>query len=483
MSARLNVKKPIVRWPEPRINGPNTQVRAIPGPATLSSPDGYAHDAGVNARALRHVSAANHTVATRVKDVALSPMWAEVTAPIRVPLAWYLRAWYRRLHPPADRAVPPVPPSLSLAAHAALDETVLAVVRLTHRLPSDDEIARVEDEASEAVAMFRARGWLADPASYHVHPPPLRDVAMRETRSGAIRYEVMSFSSEYEPHPGEPGRERWLADRENQTAYVWLLRHREPRPWLVCVHGAAMGQATADLRVFRAAWIHKVLGLNVALPIQPRHGPRRAGLPIGVGFPDQDLMDNVHAVAQSIWDVRRVLHWIRETQGSDQIGLQGLSLGGYTVALLAGIESDLACVILGVPAVDFAGLMEQHAPNRYRDDPRVERLTALASEMNPVISPLAFTPKVPYNRRFIYAGLADRLVHPTTQVQALWRHWDEPDIKWYSGGHVAAFLSKSVFEFLETALRSSGLVTEPSHQLSSPGTGAATAHGASRDSS
>ncbi len=165
--------------------------------------------------------------------------------------------------------------------------------------------------------MFRARGWLDDPASYHVHPPPLprQDVTLRKARSGAIRYTVMSFDSGYEPHPGEPGRERWLSDRENRTAYVWMLRHDEPRPWLVCVHGAAMGQATADLRVFRAAWLHTMLGLNVALPIQPRHGPRRAGLPIGVGFPDQDLMDNVHAVAQSIWDIRRLLHWIRETRG------------------------------------------------------------------------------------------------------------------------------------------------------------------------
>ena len=203
-------------------------------------------------------------------------------------------------------------------------------------------------------------------------------MTLRKARSGAIRYTVMSFDSGYEPHPGEPGRERWLSDRENRTAYVWMLRHDEPRPWLVCVHGAAMGQATADLRVFRAAWLHTVLGLNVALPIQPRHGPRRAGLPIGVGFPDQDLMDNVHAVSQSIWDIRRLLHWIRETQGGDRIGVQGLSLGGYTVALLAGIESDLSCVILGIPAVDFAALIEQHSPERFRFDPRLERLTALA---------------------------------------------------------------------------------------------------------
>ncbi len=394
-------------------------------------------------------------------EIARNPFWTEVSAPLRVPAAWYVRAWFRRLRPRAEGEVPPTPPSLALALQAALDETVLTVVRLTHRLPPPDEIERVEREATDAVAMFRARGWLDDPAGYHVHPPPLTDVTLRKARTGAIRYTVMSFESEYAPHPDEPGRERWLEDRANRTAYVWMLRHEEPRPWLLCVHGAAMGQATADLRVFRAAWLHTVLGLNVALPIQPRHGPRRAGLPIGVGFPNQDLMDNVHAVAQSIWDIRRLLHWIRDTQAGERIGVQGLSLGGYTVALLAGIESDLSCVILGVPAVDFTILMEQHAPSRFRSDPRLDRLTALASDVHRVISPLAFAPKVPYDRRFIYAGLTDRLIHPVRQVNALWEHWDQPDITWFPGGHVGFFVSRPVRDLLERALRSSGMLGDP----------------------
>jgi dienelactone hydrolase len=409
---------------------------------------------------LRRVASTAHDAGERLVGIARHPLWAEVTAPLRIPVAWYVRAWFRRLRPNSDRATPHTPPSLSLALQAAIDETVLAVVRLTHRIPPPEEMERVERDATEAVEMFRARGWLDDPASYHETPPPLTDVHLRKARSGAIRYTVMSFESGYEPHPGEPGREQWLADVENRTAYVWMLRHDEPRPWIVCVHGAAMGQAAADLRVFRAAWLHTVLGLNVALPIQPRHGPRRAGLPIGVGFPNQNLMDNVHAVTQSVWDIRRLMRWIRETQDSTRIGVQGLSLGGYTVALLAGIEHDISCVILGVPAVDFAALMAQHAPRRFRSDPRLDRLTALAQEVDRVISPLAIQPKVPYDRRFIYAGLADRLVHPLHQVQALWSHWDEPDIKWFSGGHVGFFVSRPVREFLERALRSSGMLAE-----------------------
>ena len=421
----------------------------------------------MDARGLRWVPGAAQVTVTRVGDIARNPLWVELSAPIRIPAAWYVRAWFRRMRPPFGRVKPSTPPSLVLAVQAVIDEFVLAVVRLARRTPPPAEIERVEREATTAIEMFRTRGWLDDPASYHVHPPPLRsqDVTQRKARSGAIRYTVMSFDSGYEPHAREPGRERWLSDRENRRAYVWVLRHDEPRPWLVCVHGAAMGQATGDLRVFRAAWLHTVLGLNVALPIQPRHGPRRAGLPLGVGFPDQDLMDNVHAVSQAIWDIRRLLDWIRETQSGDRIGVQGLSLGGYTVALLAGIERDLSCVILGIPAVDFAALMEQHSPERFRFDPRLERLTALASQVHWVISPLAFAPKVPFDRRFIYAGLADRLIHPVRQVEALWRHWGEPDIKWLPGGHVGTFLSRSAREFLEHSLRESDMLADVKDRL------------------
>ncbi len=278
--------------------------------------------------------------------------------------------------------------------------------------------------------------------------PHFTDVHLRKARSGRIRYEVMSFDSGYLPHEGEPGHERWLANRENQTAYVWMLRHPEPWLWIICVHGAPMGQAGSDLRVFRAACLYTVLGLNVALPIQPRHGPRRAGLPIGVGFPNHDLMDTVHAVTQSVWDIRQLIGWIRATRGANNIAVQGLSLGGYTAALLASIEADLSCVILGVPVVDFAALIEHHAGRSLRGDVRIERLTELASQLHRVISPLEIEPQIPHDRRFIYAGLADQLVHPVHQIREIARNWDEPDVHWFSGSHIGFFVSRPVHEFL-----------------------------------
>ena len=73
-----------------------------------------------------------------------------------------------------------------------------------------------------------------------------------------------------------------------------------------------------------------------------------------------------------------------------------------------------------------------------------------------VVSPLALPPRVPKERRFIYAGIADRIVHPD-QPRALWRHWDEPEIPWFSGGHVLGVLNASTREFLSRCLATAGL--------------------------
>ena len=127
-----------------------------------------------------------------------------------------------------------------------------------------------------------------------------------------------------------------------------MLRHKEPRPWLVCVHGAEMGRAALDLTLFRAWHLHEDLGLNVVLPVLPMHGPRARGLPKGAVFPGEDVMDNVHATAQAVWDVRRLLSWIRSQQPESPIGLNSISLGGYVTSLVASLEDGLTCAILGV---------------------------------------------------------------------------------------------------------------------------------------
>ena len=75
-----------------------------------------------------------------------------------------------------------------------------------------------------------------------------------------------------------------------------------------------------------------------------------------------DVMDTVHAGAQAMWDVRRLIAWLRQPgQDAPAVGVIGYSLGGYTAALLAGLESGVDCVISGNPAVDPSGLFWRNA--------------------------------------------------------------------------------------------------------------------------
>jgi hypothetical protein len=55
-----------------------------------------------------------------------------------------------------------------------------------------------------------------------------------------------------------------------------------------------------------------------------------------------------------------------------------------------------------------------------------------------VHSPLAHPLRVPRERVLIVAGRGDRIV-PPEHPAALWRHWGEPSIHWFSGSHLAPF--------------------------------------------
>jgi len=169
------------------------------------------------------------------------------------------------------------------------------------------------------------------------------------------------------------------------------------------------------------------------------------------------VLDTVHGLAQSVWDVRRILSWLRAAEGATEIGLQGVSLGGYTAALCAAFDGDLACVIAGVPATDFPALFDYHLPIRHRFDHRA-RMLEDARALQRVVSPLALPSRVPADRRFIFAGLADRMAHPVHQVHDLWRHWEQPRTIWYEGSHLAFVWSGPVGRFLRQALDESGLV-------------------------
>ncbi|HET6810559.1 MAG TPA: alpha/beta hydrolase family protein [Acidimicrobiales bacterium] len=359
-------------------------------------------------------------------------------------------------HPLAEAGVQP---SVGLAAQVLLDEVLISAMRNPRLFPRGDDYRRAGDEIAAARALWQERGWLADPGAYHREPAAPSKVAVRAESTLGQRFETVSFPSDYEPWPDEPGRDRWLGRAANRTAHAYVVRHRRrDRPWLVCIHGFGTGRAALDLRAFRARHLARDLGLNLLLPVLPVHGPRQEpGAETGEGFMSVNLVDSVHGLAQSAWDVRSAIRWIRSQAGEVPVGIYGISLGGYVTALTASVEDGLACAIAGIPATDMPDLYRRHSP------PVVRRRAMEAGALGPdadavcsVVSPLVLAPRVPFERRYVFAGLGDRMSN-FDQAHRLWLHWGRPRRAWYPGGHIGFFLAAGVGDFIDAALAECGL--------------------------
>lgn len=364
-----------------------------------------------------------------------------------------------RQEPHADE-VPEPRPSLGLSTQVAIDDALLSTMTLRASLPRGRAMDLIRSEVHEAREFFRQCGWFNDPTSYHQAPPALEDVKSRPRQVGRDAFEQISWESGYEPAALEPGAQRWLSYSANRTAHAWVMRHAgEPRPWLLCIHGYEMGIPRIDLAAFRARKMHYKLGLNVAVAVLPLHGPRKIGSRSGEGFIAGNFLDTIHAEAQAMWDLRRLLSWIR-SQGDAPIGVYGLSLGGYNTALLSCLDGGLSAVIAGIPAVDFTRLTWRHgAVLQIRYAERRGLVHDEVSEILSVISPLALPPQVPLENRYIFAAICDQLV-PPDQPRDLWRHWGRPRIEWYQGAHMTFRAHDRVEQLIDEALRHGGLLVQ-----------------------
>jgi len=370
----------------------------------------------------------------------------------------FLAATRRRQQPILDGREPGRL-SFGLAAQVLLDEVMMAGLKDPKLLPRGDDFPRAGASIRAAHALYEREGWLADPATYHRTPHAPSQATIADGRALGVRYKHVIFPSDYSPRSDEPGRDRWLAQAPNTNVHAWMLEHRgEPRPWLVCLHGFGMGQPGVDLRAFRALQLHR-LGLNLLLPVLPLHGPRAVSDIRGDGFMSVDLVDSVHGLAQAAWDARRAMGWLRGVHGAQEIGVYGLSLGGYVAALVAALEPDLACVIAGIPCTDFPSLYRRHSPAHVRRAAEAHgAMGAMANEVHRVVSPLALPPLVDHDRRFIFGGIGDRM-STFHQARRLWEHWERPTLGAYNGGHVGFFLSGEAKTFVTDALRQTGLLS------------------------
>ncbi|MGH8461404.1 MAG: alpha/beta hydrolase family protein [Stenotrophobium sp.] len=357
---------------------------------------------------------------------------------------------------PRDDAVPALEWSPLLDAKAALDESLLAYFLGSMHLPAGDEVERMCESAFGLQQAFQARGWMQDPALFHLAPPAPENIDSSTQRIYGCDYTQLSWESGFAPDDLLPGAATWRSYRENSQACVRVLRHPgKPRPWLLCIHGYRMGAAWMDFGLFSPKWLHQRLGLNIVQPVLPLHGPRKIGPRSGDHYLDGDLLDLVYAQSHALWDLRRTLAWIRQQEAHPKIGVYGVSLGGYNASLLAAYEADLEFVIAGIPVVDFAAAVWRFMPPAYLRYFAAQGMDEVRyREILKIISPLSRPPLPSRERLLILAGVADRIV-PPRQPLVLARHWDVP-VNWYQGGHLGLRQTPQTAEILHEAMLRAG---------------------------
>jgi len=355
------------------------------------------------------------------------------------------RSWREQHHPEI-----PTQPLPKLFANVCIDELMIAMLPRPDLDLNHGDLSRWAEELNDALAIFEANDCLEDPALFHQTPPPI-DALSREAGSmGSTKFEILRFESGYQSLPDFPGTHRWQALTANQHVSAYLLQHDDgPRPWLVNLHPFGCG-SPFDLVLMRSQRLHRELGYNVLHPVFPFHGSRNLKtVDLATTILSYDLVNTIHFISQGIWDIRRLLDWIRG-QGATSISAHGISLGAYVAAVLAGVE-ELDCAVLGVGAASLPAAKDFSLGKREHETIESYGLIGESAEaLFRVISPTALECQVPLEGRFIYGGVGDRFAPGGTYE--LWKSWGEPNVHWHAGGHISAIMAPSVWRYVFDAL-------------------------------
>lgn len=258
----------------------------------------------------------------------------------------------------------------------------------------------------------------------------------------------LSWASEYQPFlPGLA--ERYARTRQNHAAGVRFLSAGAKRPVAILIHGYMAGNYHVEQRLWPLPRFLRS-GYDVAFFTLPFHGVRadatRRGAP---EFPGSDPRFSNEGFRQVIADLRNFVAWLR-AQGHPQIGVMGMSLGGYTASLLATVEPGLSFCVPVIPLASLADFIrEQGELSTSAEVAAAEH--ALLERIYRVVSPLDRKPLIDPSRTLVVAGKADRIT-PVTHARKLAAHFGSQLVSWH-GGHLLQLGRNAAFRRVETLLR------------------------------
>ena len=199
------------------------------------------------------------------------------------------------------------------------------------------------------------------------------------------------------------------------------------------------GWAHSTIRTIEYLYVRPFLraGFSVAFVIHPLHLERTPpGTYSGELVVSADLELTVDSFRQGVIDLLGAASWLRAS-GHRHVGVFGYSLGAYLAGIMGAIRDDWAFVVMGGPGHSPVSpifdtplgrnIREDLAACGMLDRAKVERAWK-------VISPIAFTPRVPKERILLIAGRYDRIMLPSS-VRLLHRAWGRPRLQWLRRGH------------------------------------------------
>lgn len=300
-----------------------------------------------------------------------------------------------------------------------------------------------DDSERSKLAFYAELGAEHDPRLSF--PPPLEPPRVVSRRASRITERVahghvdnISFPSSFRAiNPAM--RRRWSSFSANNVVHAQHWRHDDgPRPTLCVIHGFMGSSYLFNGLFFSLPWYFRS-GYDVVLYTLPFHGKRAEKLSpfSGFGYFANGLSGFSESMAQAVHDFRSVVDYLQGT-GVERVALTGLSLGGYTSALVASVDDRLEAVIPNCPVITPGDLFDEWFPassfiklgrwlTNIDDD---ELKAALAYH-----GPLNYQPLLSRDRRMIITGLGDRMAPPEHAV-ALWEHWDRCALHWFPGSHV-----------------------------------------------
>jgi pimeloyl-ACP methyl ester carboxylesterase len=283
-----------------------------------------------------------------------------------------------------------------------------------------------------------------DPSRFFAKPPDGVWVRTQKARLPRFRpsdgvCNDLSFESPYVPaNPRE--RDGYLRHRKNRIAHVRHWRHSDgPRPTIVAIHGFSADLYLLNEWFFALPWLFK-MGFDVCLFTLPFHGPRRTRYSTfsGHGFFAGGINRINEAFGQAVFDFRILLDHLQRVLGVKDVGVMGVSLGGFTSALLASVEPRLRFAIPNVPVASVPDLVEEWEPLGVLIRAGLKQYGLSlrdARHMLAVSCPLTYRPVLPRERLMVIGGVGDRLV-PPKHSRLLWDHWGRCRIHWFPGSHL-----------------------------------------------